>query len=178
MRIAEKFTPFGGMRYPQSPSGRRFARGALHPRGTIFMSAARWVPPRVWGNPMNRFTPGRIFKSRGRQYEILGLKDHWCRDGRFVEMIRYQSVCAEPGCRRTFQALSTKSRARKGQLNKRCELHHAPGVPAPVKKVRNKRPKTRLKKPTAAARLAARRERAVQRAILAVQRVQRPSYLD
>ncbi|RTE92813.1 hypothetical protein [Bradyrhizobium sp. LVM 105] len=127
---------------------------------------------------MNRFSPGRIFKSRGRQYQILSLKDHWCRDGRYVEMIRYQSVCAEPGCKRVFRALSTKTRVRKGQLNKRCELHHAPGIPVPVKKVRKKRPKVPVKKPTAAARLAARRERAVQQALVAVQRVQRPSYLD
>lgn len=127
---------------------------------------------------MNKFTPGRIFKSRGRPYRILGPKDHWTRDGRYVEMIRYQSVCAEPGCKRTFMALATKSRFRKGQLNKRCELHHAPGIPVPIKKVRKKRPKVRVKKPTAAARLATRREGAVQRAIIAMQRVQRPSYLD
>ncbi|OPY95753.1 hypothetical protein A5906_07225 [Bradyrhizobium sacchari] len=130
---------------------------------------------------MNRFAPGRTFKSRGRPYQILGPKDHWMRDGRYVEMIRYQSVCAEPGCKRTFIALTTKTRIRRGQLNKRCELHHAPGVPIPVrkaKKVRKKRPKIRLKKPSAAARLAARRERAVQRALVAMQRVQRPSYLD
>ncbi|PDT87468.1 hypothetical protein CO669_25210 [Bradyrhizobium sp. Y36] len=127
---------------------------------------------------MNRFTPGRIFKSRGRQYQILGTKDHWTRDGRYVEMIRYQSTCAETCCGRTFRALTTKSRIRKGQLNKRCELHHAPGIPIPVKKARKKRPKAHVKKPTAAARLAARRERALERAILAMQRVQRPSYLD
>ncbi|UPJ76169.1 hypothetical protein [Bradyrhizobium sp. 187] len=127
---------------------------------------------------MNRFAPGRSFKSRGRRYQILGTKDHWTRDGRYVEMIRYQSACAEPSCNRTFTALTTKSRIRKGQLNKRCELHHAPGVPIPVKKVRKKRPKVRLKKPTAAALLRDRRERAVNRAILAMQRVQRPSYLD
>lgn len=127
---------------------------------------------------MNRFTPGRIFKSRGRQYQIIGLKDHWCRDSRYVEMIRYQSVCAEPGCKRVFQALSTKTRVRKGQLNKRCELHHAPGIPVPVKKARKKRPVVRAKKPTAAARLAARRGRAIERALIALQRVQRPSYLD
>lgn len=127
---------------------------------------------------MNRFAPGRMFKSRGRPYQIVGPKDHWCQNGRYVEMIRYQSVCAEPGCKRTFMALTTKTRIRKGQLNKRCELHHAPGVPIPVKKARKKRPKARLKKPTAAASLAARRERAVQRALVAMQRVQRPSYLD
>lgn len=127
---------------------------------------------------MNRFTPGRCFKSRGRPYQILGTKDHWTRDDRYVELIRYQSVCAEHGCNSIFRALTTKSRVRKGQLNKRCELHHAPGVPTPVKKVRKKRPKVRLKKPTAAALLRARRERAVNQAILAMQRVQRPSYLD
>jgi|GEM_PF-3988703 len=127
---------------------------------------------------MNRFAPGRCFKSRGRPYQILGTKDHWTRDDRYVEMIRYQSVCAEPGCKRIFQALATKSRVRKGQLNKRCQVHHAPGIPVPIKKARKKRPKTRLKKPTAAARLAARRERAVTQAILAVQRGERPSYLD
>lgn len=137
---------------------------------------------------MSPFTPGRVFKSRGRQYQILGTKDHWCLDGRYVEMIRYQSVCAEPGCRRIFMALTTKTRLRRGQLNKRCELHHAPGVPAPIKKAKPKtakavRPKKRHLVPrtpviTLAARLAARRERAVQRAMLAVQRVQRPSYLD
>ncbi|MDI3560214.1 hypothetical protein [Bradyrhizobium sp. Arg816] len=127
---------------------------------------------------MNKFTPGRLFKSRGRPYQIVGPKDHWTRDGRYVEMIRYQSICAEPGCDRTFRALSTKSRIRKGQLNKRCELHHSPGVPAPIQKVQKKRPKARVKKPTAAAQLAARRERAVNQAILAMQRVQRPSYLD
>lgn len=127
---------------------------------------------------MNRFTPGRSFKSRGRPYQILGTKDHWTRNDRYVEMIRYQSSCAEPGCQRIFRALTTKSRIRKGELNKRCELHHAPGIPIPVKKARKKRPKARLKKPTAAALLRARREQAVQRAILAVQRVQRPSYLD
>lgn len=125
-------------------------------------------------HPMNRFTPGRLFRSRGRQYQILGTKDHWTRDGRYVEMIRYQSVCAEPGCDRTFRALSTKSRIRKGQLNKRCELHHAPGIPAPIKKVRRKRPKARVKKPAGAAR----RERAVEKALLGIQRVQRPAYLD
>ncbi|MGL3109186.1 hypothetical protein [Bradyrhizobium sp. BR 1432] len=137
---------------------------------------------------MNRFTPGRIFKSRGRQYQILGTKDHWCRDGRYVEMIRYQSVCAEPGCNAVFTALTTKSRIQKGQLNKRCELHHAPGIPAPLKKLKQKpaktaRPKKRRLVPrtpaiTPAARMAARRERAVQRALVAVQRVQRLSYLD
>ncbi|WOH55289.1 hypothetical protein [Bradyrhizobium sp. BWC-3-1] len=127
---------------------------------------------------MNRFTPGRSFKSRGRPYTILGTKDHWTRDDRYVEMISYQSVCAEPGCGRTFRALTTKSRIRKGQLNKRCELHHAPGIPIPVKKVRKMRSKARLKKPTAAALLRARRERALQQAIVAVQGVQRPSYLD
>ncbi|RXG97352.1 hypothetical protein [Bradyrhizobium zhanjiangense] len=137
---------------------------------------------------MNRFTPGRIFKSRGRQYRILGTKDHWCRDGRYVEMIRYQSVCAEPGCNAVFMALTTKSRIQKGQLNKRCGDHHAPGIPAPVKKPKQKhaksaRPKKRRLVPrtspiTPAARLAARRERAVTQAILAVQRGERPSYLD
>lgn len=130
---------------------------------------------------MNRFTPGRSFKSRGRQYRILGTKDHWCRDGRYLELIRYQSICAEPGCKRIFTALSTKTRVRRGQLNKRCELHHAPGVPIPVKKVRKRlraRPKVRTRKPTAAACQASRRERALKRAILVMQRVQRPSYLD
>ncbi|MCK1305011.1 MULTISPECIES: hypothetical protein [unclassified Bradyrhizobium] len=127
---------------------------------------------------MNRFTPGRSFKSRGRPYQILGTQDHWTRDDRYVEMIRYQSACAEAGCQRIFRALTTKSRIRKGQLNKRCELHHAPGVPIPVKKVRKKRQKVRLKKPAAAALLRTRRERAVNQAILAMQRVQRPSYLD
>ncbi|MGY3288023.1 hypothetical protein ACVWWP_001090 [Bradyrhizobium sp. LM3.6] len=93
-------------------------------------------------------------------------------------MIRYQSVCAEPSCARIFRALTTKSRIRKGQLNKRCELHHAPGSPVPIKKIRKKAPTKRLKKPTAAAHLAARRKRAVNQAVLAVQRVQRLSYLD
>ncbi|GMO78877.1 hypothetical protein BwSH20_29550 [Bradyrhizobium ottawaense] len=137
---------------------------------------------------MNCFTPGRLFKSRGRQYQILGTQDHWTQDDRYVEMIRYQSVCAEPGCDRTFRALTTKSRIRKGQLNKRCELHHAPGIPAPVKKPKQKpakkaRPKKRKLIPrtptvSSAARLAARRERAVNQAVLALQRTQRPSYLD
>lgn len=131
---------------------------------------------------MNHFTPGRVFKSRDRQYRILGTKDHWCRDGRYVEMIRYESVCAEPGCKRTFMALTTKTRLRRGQLNKRCELHHAPGVPAPVKKRKSAkmvRPKKRCLVPRAPAMTPEARERArlVWKASLAVQRGQQPSYL-
>ncbi len=77
---------------------------------------------------MSNFTLGRIFKSpEAGSTTILGTKDHWTRDGRYVEMIRYQSSCAEPGCKRIFRAMTTKSRHRRGQLNKRCELHHAPG---------------------------------------------------
>lgn len=133
---------------------------------------------------MNRFTPGRIFKSRGRQYQILGTKDHWCRDGRYVELIRYQSVCAEPGCKRAFEALATKTMLRRGKLNKRCERHHAPGVPAPAKKAKPKpTKKAKLKKRRLAARAPAmspearERARLVWKATLAVQRGQQPSYL-
>lgn len=133
---------------------------------------------------MNRFTSGRIFKSRGHQYRILGTKDHWCRDGRYVEMIRYESVCAEPGCKRIFTALTTKTRLRRGQLNKRCDLHHAPGIPAPVKKAKPKptkkaRTKKRRLMPSAPAMAPEARERAslVRKAALAVQRGQQPSYL-
>ncbi|RZN09023.1 hypothetical protein CWO91_19620 [Bradyrhizobium genosp. SA-3] len=128
--------------------------------------------------PVRRYTVAAVGKLAPEAARILGTKDHWTRDGRYIEMIRYQSVCAEPGCKRNFLALATKSRVRKGQLNKRCELHHSPGIPVQIKKARKKRAKPRPKKPTAAARLAARRERAVNRAILAMQRVQRPSYLD
>ena len=39
---------------------------------------------------MNCFLPGRRFKSRGQRYEILGPKDYWTRDDRYVEMIRYR----------------------------------------------------------------------------------------
>ncbi|RXG85258.1 hypothetical protein [Bradyrhizobium zhanjiangense] len=134
---------------------------------------------------MNRFIPGRVFKSRGRQYQILGTKDHWCRDGRYVEMIRYQAVCAEPGCKRIFMALTTKTRLRRAQLNKRCELHRAPGVPAPIKKAKPKvartvRPKKRRLVPKTPPMSPEARERArlVWKASLAVQRGQRPSYLD
>lgn len=134
---------------------------------------------------MNRFTRGRIFKSRGRQYRILGTKDHWCRDGRYVEMIRYESACAEPRCKRIFTALTTKTRLRRGQLNKRCDLHHAPGVPAPAKKARPKptkkaRTEKRRLMPSAPAMTQGARERArlVRKAALAVQRGQQPSYLD
>jgi hypothetical protein len=122
---------------------------------------------------MTKFATGRRFKSRGQSYEIAGLKDYWTRDDRYIEMVRYKSVCAHPGCRRIFEALTTKSRLRRGQLNKRCQLHHAPGMPAPVVKVRKKR----SKKPTAA-RLAARWAWLGAKAALAVQRGQPPSYLD
>jgi hypothetical protein len=69
--------------------------------------------------------------------------------------------------------MTTKTCLRRGKLNKRCQLHHAPGMPVPVKKVRKKRPK----KPTAA-QLAARWARLGAKAALALQRGQRPSYLD
>jgi hypothetical protein len=46
---------------------------------------------------MNPFTLGRRFKSRGQSYEIAGFKDHWTRDDRCIEMVRYKSVCAHPG---------------------------------------------------------------------------------
>ncbi|KRP85950.1 hypothetical protein AOQ73_36335 [Bradyrhizobium pachyrhizi] len=135
---------------------------------------------------MNLFTPGRRFKARGQSYEILGAKEHWTRDERLIEMIRYRSVCAHPGCKRVFDAVTTKSMVRRGRLNKRCQLHHAPGVPAPVKKAK----KTTAKKVAPKRRLrlvprsppmspeALERVQLVREAVLAVKRGQRPSYLD
>ncbi|WP_128933985.1 hypothetical protein [Bradyrhizobium zhanjiangense] len=134
---------------------------------------------------MNRFTPGRRFKSRGQSYEVLGTKDHWTRDDRYVEMIRYQSVCAEPGSKRIFTAMTTKTWLRRGHLNKRCDRHHAPGVPVPVKKPKSTTAKkARAKKRRLIARMppmspeARERARLAWKAALAVQRGQRPSYLD
>lgn len=144
-----------------------------------------WVRPAHGGDAMNRFVTGRRFKSRGQSYEIAGLKDYWTRDDRYVEMIRYKSVCAHPGCRRVFEAITTKTRLRRGQLNKRCPIHHAPGVPAPVKKAKLKTAKkARPKKCPATAGTpptspeARDRARLVWKATLAVQRGQPPSYLD
>jgi hypothetical protein len=137
---------------------------------------------------MNRFTPGRRFKSRGQSYEIAGLKDHWTRDDRYVEMVRYKSVCAHPGCRRIFEAMTTKTRLRRGKLNKRCPLHHAPGMPAPVKRAKSRMSAATTKKRTTKRQLiqrtppmspeARQRARLVWVATLAVRRGQPPSYLD
>ncbi|TKV78927.1 hypothetical protein FDV58_24820 [Bradyrhizobium elkanii] len=134
---------------------------------------------------MNPFAPGRRFRSRGQNYRILGTKDHWTRDDRYVEMIRYESICAHPGCDRVFMAITTKTRLRRGQLNKRCDRHHAPGVPAPVKKVKpatakKARPKKRRLVPPGPPMTPETRERArlVWKAELAVKRGEQPSYLD
>ncbi len=134
---------------------------------------------------MTRFAAGRRFKSRGQRYDILGTRDHWTRDDRYVQMIRYQSVCAEPGCNRIFVAMTTKSRLRRGELNKRCEQHHAPGLPAPVKAPRRAAAKKAVfkKRPCAARRPAMSPEareiaRLAWRADLAVRRGQQPSFLD
>jgi len=122
---------------------------------------------------MNRLTPGCYFKSRGQRYVIRGKKDYWTRDGRYLEMIRYASQCAEPGCDTVFEAIATKSVIRRGELNRRCDLHKAPGLPVPIVKVKRKRPK----KP-ATKQLAARWARLGRKAALAVRRGQQPSYLD
>lgn len=120
---------------------------------------------------MNRFEAGRRFKSRGQSFEIAGLKDHWTRDDRYIEMVRYKSVCAHPACRRIFEAMTTKTRLRSGQLNKRCRLHHAPGMPAPVRKPRPKpKPQKRPRSYVIAQLLL--------RNVEAIKRTGRPSYLD
>ena len=134
---------------------------------------------------MNRFARGRRFKSRGQSYEIAGLKDHRTRDDRYIEMVCYKSICAHPGCRRIFEAITTKTRLARGQLNKRCPLHHAPGVPVTVKRIKSPAPKkARPKKRQLAPRTPPMSPEARQRALLmwkaaaAVQRGQAPSYLD
>jgi hypothetical protein len=82
-------------------------------------------------------------------------------------------------------AKTTRTRLRRGQLNKRCERHHAPGMPAPVRKARktaakSTRPRKRRLVPRAPRMSLEELERArlVWKAGLAVKRGQTPSYLN
>jgi hypothetical protein len=139
----------------------------------IERAAGRRLPFEEEHRLLKCFEHGQRFKARGRRYLILGTKDHWTRDGRYVEMIRYRAVCANPGCKRCFDAMTTKTRMRRGQLNRRCERHHAPGSPVLVK-MSPPKPKPKPKKRA----LGYVMRRLLPRNEQSLRRYGRPSYLD
>lgn len=65
----------------------------------------------------------------GQRYRIVGRKDHYGEDGRYIGMLVYEAVCAEPGCNKLFRYPGTKSNIKRKHVNRRCEAHKAPGCP-------------------------------------------------
>lgn len=66
--------------------------------------------------------PGTVLMHEGQRYVVIGSDLHRRKDGEVVPIICWQSHCAD--CGRPFEC---SSGLRSGTLNRRCQLHHAPG---------------------------------------------------
>jgi len=106
-------------------------RGAPAPLGKMFDLNIKQPPG---GDPMTRTPLPKHFKIDKQEYRLVGTQDHYTTDGRYLELVVYQAVCAHPGCRRLFRYKTTKTCFRRHQVNRRCEQHKMPGVPVPMKR--------------------------------------------
>jgi hypothetical protein len=75
----------------------------------------------------------RSFEWQGQWFYPLGLHAHECLDGRWVDLVEYESIC--PDCGAWFEAMASKGRMARRELTRRCEECRSPGVPVrPIKK--------------------------------------------
>jgi hypothetical protein len=96
---------------------------ATGPRDAV-MLCAEARPPRVVKKIEFRILPlpGTVLMHEGQRYVVIGSDLHRRKDGEVVPIICWQSHCAD--CGRPFECWSG---LRSGTLNRRCQLHHAPG---------------------------------------------------
>ncbi len=73
-------------------------------------------------------TPGQTFKRGGQLYRCLGTREHQMGNGRWIDLFRLESACAD--CGRAFVCLAAGRAIKAGNLNRRCEEHRRPGAPA------------------------------------------------
>jgi len=88
---------------------------------------------------------GSKFKIGNQQYRIVGAKDYWTISDRYIEMLVYESACAD--CGRVFRYPTTKTNLRSKQLNRRCPRCKSPGRPVAAAKPRNRGPAERAARP-------------------------------
>lgn len=79
-------------------------------------------------------TLGTLLMVDGQRFEVVGLVDHRRRDGTPTVLIRWASHCAE--CGQPFT--QTTSMTAKNP-NRRCPMHHAPGLPVTAEGQKRKR---------------------------------------
>lgn len=73
-------------------------------------------------------TPRQTFKRRGQLYRCLGSVEYQMLNGAWIDLYRLESTCAD--CGRPFVCLASKKAIKAGHLNRRCDAHRRPGVPA------------------------------------------------
>jgi hypothetical protein len=117
----------------------------------------------------------RRFKIGGQEYTIVGKQGYWRNEDTFIEMDVYEAVCAHPGCDRVFRYPSTKTNVKRRNVNRRCPLHKAPGIPVDEPKPKAKAAAAKRSR----APLATQRAKADRHAALRPpQTPPAPSYLD
>ena len=111
----------GGGRRP-APSYDDSIRATGLPDAVMLHSDSR--PPRVVKKIEFRTLPlpGTVLMHEGQRYVVTGSDLHRRKDGEIVPIICWQSHCAECGV--PFECWSGM---RSGTMNRRCQLHHAPG---------------------------------------------------
>jgi hypothetical protein len=72
-------------------------------------------------------TPGQTVTRRGQLYRCVSCLEHQMRNGAWVDLIHFESVC--PECGRTFECTATRTAIKRGYLTRRCEDHRRPGAP-------------------------------------------------
>jgi hypothetical protein len=69
---------------------------------------------------------GATFKKGRQRYECVGLRDYVNQAGYESRLIVLKSRCAE--CGALFEFMTTGSKVKKREVNRRCELHRQPGI--------------------------------------------------
>jgi hypothetical protein len=72
-------------------------------------------------------TPSQTITRRGQLYRCVGHLDHQMRNGAWVDITRFESVCPERG--RVFECTATRTAIERGYLTRRGEDHRRPGAP-------------------------------------------------
>ena len=80
---------------------------------------------RAWGAAAMKH-PLPDYRQIGWQmYRFLDFVGHWLASGEYVELVRYEALCAS--CGRPFRSKATKTNWRRSRLSRRCEIHRRAG---------------------------------------------------
>jgi hypothetical protein len=120
----------------------------------------------------------RRFMVGKQEYTIVGKQGYWRGEDAYIEMDVYEAVCAHPGCNRTFRYPGTKTNVKRKNVNRRCPLHKAPGVPVDTPKPNAKPALAKVPRGYVARQKALRDAKAARRVARTAKTQQAPSYLD